>query len=79
MTHKDAQQLERLIGTMNDGEKQELIDKLARSIDGGNGHAAAPEDLSADEWMRRLDAWASRHPQRPHVDDSRDSIYADRG
>ncbi len=36
-------------------------------------------ELSADEWMAKVRAWASSHPQRDHiVDDSRESIYGDR-
>ncbi|MCG8408630.1 MAG: hypothetical protein MI923_25790 [Phycisphaerales bacterium] len=79
MTQEDAQQLERLIDAMDEREKQELVEKLVRSMGGGNGHAAEPETLSNDEWQRKLDAWASGHPQNPNVDDSRDSIYAGRG
>ena len=35
--------------------------------------------LSADEWMAQVRAWASSFPQRDHVvDDSRESNYGDR-
>jgi len=79
MIQRDAQQLDRIIAEMNDGEKQALIDKLTRSIDGDHGDAADPNDLSSDKWKRRVDAWASGHPQNPNVDDNRESIYAGRG
>ena len=37
-------------------------------------------ELSADEWMAQVRAWASSFPQTNHfVDDSRESIYGDRG
>ncbi len=36
-------------------------------------------ELSADEWMAQVRAWASSHPQRDFVvDDSRESMYGDR-
>ncbi len=36
--------------------------------------------LSADEWMAQVRAWASSHPQSDRfIDDSRESIYGDRG
>lgn len=36
-------------------------------------------DLTADEWMAQVRAWAASHPQRDHVvDDSREAIYGDR-
>lgn len=41
--------------------------------------AATQVELSADEWMAQVRAWASSHPQRDRVvDDSRESIYGDR-
>ena len=37
-------------------------------------------ELSVDKWMARVRAWASSHPQSDRVvDDSRESIYGDRG
>lgn len=36
--------------------------------------------LTADKWMAQVREWASSHPQRDRVvDDSRESIYGDRG
>lgn len=41
--------------------------------------ASTPAELSADEWMAQVRAWASSFPQRDGVvDDSRESIYGDR-
>jgi hypothetical protein len=79
MTQKEVEQLERLIGTMDDGEKRLLIAKLNRSMNSGQGEAAGPDRLPNDEWKRKLDAWVSGHAQNPSVDDSRGSIYAGRG
>lgn len=38
--------------------------------------AKVRRNLSADEWMAEVRAWAERHPQRDRVaDDSRESVY----
>jgi len=38
---------------------------------------AAPS-LSTDDWLRQFDSWVGNQVSRnPHVDDSRESIYAD--
>lgn len=42
--------------------------------------ASAQFKLSADKWMAQVRAWASSHPQRDRVvDDTRESMYGDRG
>ena len=42
--------------------------------------ASTQVELSADKWMAQVRAWASSHPQSDGVvDDSRESIYGDRG
>lgn len=38
------------------------------------------DQFLADKWMAQVRAWASSHPQRDRViDDTRESIYGDRG
>jgi len=40
---------------------------------------AASPPLTADEWQQQFDAWISAHHSRNlRLDDSRESIYADR-
>ncbi len=63
----------------------EVMDRLWRCHDLlASGHVRSPAStqvkLSADKWMAQVRAWASSHPQRDRViDDSRESIYGDRG
>ena len=41
---------------------------------------ARPQNMSHEEFAKRLDAWIKRHPVVNHVlDDSRESIYEGRG
>lgn len=50
-----------------------LQDKLSSDASG------APQ-LSVEEWTRQFDAWVEGLPSRnPHFNDSRESIYPDRG
>ena len=79
MISRDFNEIHDLIAKMSDEEKRELIAMLSRSVSGGNGTAVNDQHLSSDEWIRQVRQWAASHPQRDSVDDSRDSIYADRG
>lgn len=61
---------------------EEVLSQLAQQWL-GNGKSAAgrpPEQLSPEEWVADLRAWAASHQPVGHfVDDSRESIYAGRG
>lgn len=35
--------------------------------------------MSNDDWLREFVTWADGHPQVPHLDTSRESLYPDRG
>lgn len=54
MTPRDAQQLDRIIGQMTDAEKRELLDRLARSLNGGQHRAPHPPDEMTPEQKKRL-------------------------
>jgi hypothetical protein len=52
---------------------------LERLIEGSLPTVPATAALSAEEWIAQLRAWAASHTPAPvRVDDSRESIYADR-
>ena len=59
----------------------DALEQLARQTPTANGHAATPpNDLPDDEWVAQWRAWAGGMPQRAvTLDDSRESIYGDRG
>lgn len=63
----------------------EIVERLLRNDvlitpQHARGPASTQVKLSADEWMAQVRAWASSFPQSDHiVDDSRESIYGDRG
>ena len=55
-------------------------DAIEEKLASGNGEALQCTTISAEEWCARLDAWIASFPRVPHrVDDSRESIYAERG
>lgn len=52
-----------------------LQEKFAEST----AEAPVTAELSGDEWRRQFDAWvADHHSRNPQLNDSRESIYADR-
>jgi hypothetical protein len=56
---------------------REFVDEgLAQRAPNGQGGTTMPPEQWSAEWH----AWAASHPTLPHIaDDSRESIYADRG
>lgn len=68
MTQRDAQQLDRIIGRMTDAEKRDLLDKLARSVNGGRHQPAPIEEMTPeqkDQLLRRARRIASLPMQGP--------------
>jgi hypothetical protein len=62
--------------------KGQPLDQVVRDVLIANQPAPSEAELSADEWMRRLDEWTHSHTDLPVLSDeamSRESIYADRG
>ena len=63
----------------------EVIERLLRcdvsiQLERVTSFPSTQRGLSADKWMAQVRAWASSHPQSDRViDDSRESIYGDRG
>jgi hypothetical protein len=48
-------------------------------LSAGNG-SGPPPNQTAEEWADQWRAWVASHASNPHVaDDSRESIYGDRG
>jgi len=56
-------------------------DKLTQMGTSATADMQAPTaDVSSEAWIRAFDAWVESHPSRGYVaDDSRESIYAERG
>lgn len=65
------------------GEEVEtfLIRQLAISLGsfGQNEHQSAEVPVVQQRFADRLHHWIALHPSVPHLDDSRESIYAGRG
>jgi hypothetical protein len=58
----------------------EEIERLVAGLRRVDNGTAADEKLSAEEWTKRWRAWCDSHPRREIIiDDSRESIYAERG
>jgi hypothetical protein len=56
------------------------VESVVSVLRGQPGTAGGPTHSSREEWAEAIQAWAENHPriQKP-ADDSRESIYADRG
>lgn len=53
------------------------LEWLALNVAANSG---PPHDQTADEWVAEWRAWVASHASNPYVaDDSRESIYGDRG
>lgn len=53
-----------------------LREKAPDRSDLGLGPGSAPAGETAEEWIKRLRAWAESHPKRDiEIDDDRGSIY----
>jgi Arc/MetJ-type ribon-helix-helix transcriptional regulator len=82
MSLEAEQFLDEIVGSGRFPSRQEAIEEaiqlLRREIQ-QNGQMAS-DSLTASQWCERFERWAATHrPLVDEADDSRESIYSDRG
>lgn len=61
------------------GQTLEAYVEWLAAVSAGSS-SGPPSDQTAEEWVAAWRAWVDSHASNPHVaDDSRESIYGDRG
>jgi Arc/MetJ-type ribon-helix-helix transcriptional regulator len=78
LSFETQQRIEELVASGRFENRQAVIDEAVRLLC-ANGEPK-PEQVSAEDWCARFEAWASGHRAVPvEADDRRERIYEGRG
>jgi hypothetical protein len=77
MTHRDAEQLDRIIGQMTEAEKRDLLERLARSLNGGQSQPASSNMMTPDQ-KRAVDELLKEVETLPCANEPDDGLIGSR-
>lgn len=77
---QDEQLLEQIVSSGRFSDQQEALSEAIRLLGEQSVNGPPSQTLSADEWLSSFRAWSRKSRKgNPNLDDSRESIYDDRG